>query len=85
MSFYANKSLKTHIKSLVESFVASEGQTVFTLNNTYEIGKNRLEVTVGGIQQYSPSNFTETSTTSITFSEGLPMGTKVDVEIMQIN
>lgn len=85
MSYFANKSIKNQIKTIIENFTATEGQTVFTLVNTYEIGKNRLEVSVDGIQQFSPQNFTETSPTSITFSEGLPVGTKVDIEITQIN
>ncbi|MCM3387354.1 hypothetical protein M3649_04295 [Ureibacillus chungkukjangi] len=93
MSFYKNKLAQinnyqinsSNFNTVIERFVATEGQTVFTLNNTYEVGKNRLKVIVGGIQQFTSTNYTETSPTSITFLEGLSVGTKVDIEITQIN
>lgn len=60
-----------------EEFIATEGQTVFTLVGEYEVGKNRISTIVGGVPQYD--SFTETSNKTITFSEAVPTG--VDVVI----
>jgi len=54
-----------------------EGQTVFTITNgAYVVGSETLDVIVGTVPQ-PPSAYTETSSTSITLSEGVPIGTKV--------
>lgn len=60
-----------------DEFIATEGQKVFNLSNSYELLQNRLDVEVDGVEQDSPSNFEETSTTSFTLSEGVPAGTLV--------
>lgn len=61
-----------------EKFIATEGQTVFTLTNgSYKIGKNRLTVYIHGIKQVSDA-FTETSETSFTLSTGVPADTEVE-------
>ncbi|RYI30631.1 hypothetical protein EVU96_09450, partial [Bacillus infantis] len=78
------KNIDTRVGSLskvraVQEFVATEGQTVFTLNGKYEIGKNLVEVIVGGVPQSVGKGFTESSDTTITISEGLPAGTTVKV------
>ena len=91
MSFFINKPIvnyytidTTNYKTFVEKFKATANQTVFTLTNSYEVGKNRLEVTVEGVQQFTPDNYTETSSNTITFAEGLPVGTDVVVEVTKI-
>ncbi|WP_079709873.1 BNR-4 repeat-containing protein [Paraliobacillus ryukyuensis] len=57
-----------------QKFVANEGQTLFNLNYTYDQFQNRVEVTVGGVPQYG---FEETTSTSVTLSEGVPSGVEV--------
>lgn len=63
----------------VQEFIATEGQNVFVLNGTYEVGKNLVEVTVGGVSQSLGSGFTENANNAIQLSEGVPAGTKVKV------
>lgn len=58
-------------------FDATENQTVFTLTNSYDQHLNRIDVVVGGVPQYSPDNFTESSSTTITLSAGIPSGMRV--------
>lgn len=59
---------------IVEKFTATEGQTIFDLANAYTPGNNELQVYIGGILQSTPENYTETSTTRITFTVGLEAG-----------
>lgn len=74
----------TSIQSIqVEKFIATANQKLFTLTNTYELGKNRLRVTVGGSPQYIGENYTETSNKSITFTDGLDAGIKVVIEVIK--
>lgn len=60
-----------------EIFISTANQTVFTLQNKYSPNAYRLTVVVGGVPQFSPENFTETSATKITLKEGLKSGTEV--------
>ena len=57
---------------------ATAGQTVFTTPFTYSVGDNTLDVYVDGVRQIINSSYTETSATSITFSEGIHVGGKVE-------
>lgn len=80
MSFFNNKggqSSPSPIDETIQNFVATANQTVFNLTESYELGKNRLEVIVGGVRQYAPTNFTETSPKSFTLASGVPLGTEV--------
>lgn len=61
-------------------FVATAGQKVFNLTNTYDQFQNRITVTVGGVPQFSPDNFQESTNKSITFFEAIPEGVKVVIE-----
>lgn len=61
----------------IQHFVATEGQTVFELEHPYTTNSNFIEVVVGGIPQFSPDNFEETSSTLFTLLEGASLGTKV--------
>ena len=63
-----------------QSFVSTEGQTVFTLTSgSYEVGTKRMNAFFGGSFQKSGVNFTETSSTTITSTEALPAGIQVDL------
>lgn len=64
----------------VQKFTSTENQSVFTLNNHYAVGQNRLQIFVGGVPQFAPLNFSETSTNSFTLSEALP----ADLEVVAI-
>lgn len=65
----------------VEVLTASQGQTVFNLSNPYIPGINGIGVYIQGVLQHSPDNYTETTTTSITFTAGLDAGDEVTVVI----
>ena len=57
--------------------IATAGQTVFTLF-TYTIGSNHLHVFVNGSKQIKSLNYTESSTSSVTFGSGLNVGDIVE-------
>jgi len=57
---------------------ATQGQTVVTVPFTYLVGQNSLRVFVNGSKQIVTTNYTETSTTSITFTGGLNVGDLVE-------
>jgi len=57
---------------------ATQGQTVVTVPFTYLIGSNSLKVYVNGSKQIVNLNYTETTTTSVTFSSGLNVGDIVE-------
>ena len=63
----------------VEKFIATAGQTLFNLTNSYERGVNLLEVYVDNVRQWPGTNggFTETSDTSFTLSAACTAGTEV--------
>ena len=59
---------------------ATANQTVFNLSITYQVGTNSLSVFVDGVNQYGPGAqyaYTETSSTSVTFTNGLHVGALV--------
>lgn len=58
--------------------IATQGQTVFTLTTmSYIPGINNLSVFVDGVNQYRGTAYTETSSTVVTFSQGLHAGAVV--------
>ena len=58
---------------------AIQGQTVFTLTTMqYQPGTNNLLVFINGSKQIAGTNYTETSSTVITFVDGLNVGDVVD-------
>jgi hypothetical protein len=57
---------------------STASQTVFTVPFTYTVGAKTLDVYIDGIRQILGSSYTETSTTSVTFSEGVHVGAKVE-------
>jgi hypothetical protein len=64
-----------------QTFTATQGQTVFTLTGgvNYTPATNSITVFVNGSKQIATVNYTETSTSSITFLAGLNVGDIVDV------
>lgn len=58
-------------------FTSTANQTVFTLTHPYTPNENSIDVSVGGVPQYSPSNFIETSSTKFTLSSSVPAGLQV--------
>lgn len=63
-----------------QAFIATAGQTVFTLTEgSYTTGNDRLQVFIGGSKQcLDTADFAETSSTSFTLSAGVTVGTKVE-------
>jgi hypothetical protein len=64
-----------------EYFVATAGQTVFTLTLfTYTPGSKRLMVFVNGVKQVLPANgnYVETNSTQVTFTPGLNLNDQVE-------
>lgn len=74
-SYTDQKVVDLTVFEATEEFIATEGQTVFTLVGEYEVGKNRISAVVGGVPQYG--SFTETNSKTITFSEPVPTGVDV--------
>jgi len=57
---------------------ATASQSVFTVPFTYTVGANTLDVYIDGIRQILNSSYTETNSTTVTFSEGVHVGGKVE-------
>lgn len=71
-STYLNYVIQTEVQT------ATAGQTVFTLTSiNYVPATNSLSVFVDGLNQYVNINYTETSSTVVTFTSGLTVGQKV--------
>lgn len=63
---------------LLSSVVATAGQTVIPVSS-YVVGANAIDVEVNGFGVRIVDDYTETSSTSITFTYGLQAGDEVDV------
>lgn len=63
----------------VDDFVATAGQTVFTLSRTYVLGVNAVTVYVNGIRMRQGVDYEETATNEITMTSGLFAGDVVEV------
>ena len=72
------------VSSFLEEYqTAIQGQTVFTLNTiTYSLGTNGLMVFVNGSKQINTLNYTETSTSVVTFLSGLNVGDVVEFLVL---
>ena len=57
--------------------IATAGQTVFNLANTYSPGTNSLTVYIDGVNQYNLSSYVETNGNTVTFTNGLHVGAEV--------
>jgi hypothetical protein len=75
---YVNTAWVTFNPAGTQSYqTATQGQTVFT-GLSYTTGNNSLKVYVNGSKQIVTLNYTETSSSSITFSTGLNVGDIVE-------
>lgn len=65
--------------SFSESYVSAEGQTVFTLQHRYPVGRNKLRVFVDGLlmTEGSDADYVETDEYTVTFNYPLPAGRNV--------
>jgi len=64
-----------------DTITATQGQTVINIPISYVLGGYNLSVYVNGSRQIYNVNYTETSTTSFTFSTGLNVGDLVNYTI----
>jgi hypothetical protein len=68
-----------NIKSADQAYAtATAGQTAFTVGFTYTVSNNSLSVLVNGSKQIVTLNYTETSSTVVTFLTGLNLGDIVE-------
>jgi hypothetical protein len=72
------------VSSFLEEYqTATQGQTVFTLNTiTYSPGNNGLMVFVNGSKQINTLNYTETSSSVVTFASSLNAGDIVEFLVL---
>ena len=70
----APADLGTNNNTQLETFTATAGQTIFNLTKSYIPATNTLHVYVNGVRQ---SAYTETNTTTVTFTNGLSVGDEV--------
>lgn len=62
-----------------ESYTATGGEGLVTLTTIqYVVGTGNLAVYVNGVRKFAGSDYTETSSTSVTFSPALTAGQKVE-------
>jgi hypothetical protein len=67
-----------------QTWVAGSNQKTFTITNgQYVPTKGNIQVFVGGVPQVSGVNFTESSETTISFSEAVPTGVTVYAKWME--
>lgn len=67
-----------------EIYTATSGQTVFDLDNNYQLGYSSLVVSINGAEQApQDSTYTETNTKRVTLSEGAKAGDEVVFRILQ--
>ena len=76
--------LNIFIQSDDETFVSTEGQSDFVLANENNVSTDYLKVTVGGVEQFAPNNFTKVKNSQgkdvVRFSQGLEEGIEVIIE-----
>lgn len=69
--------------AVLGQFTAVTGQTIVSTGNTYVMGTNTLEVYVNGLRQTIGSDYTETSSSTITFTSPLQLNDKVSMFVRQ--
>ena len=75
---YIDAAASGFIVQRIETQTATDGQTVFTLNNfTYTIDSNNLAVYVDGTRKFPTEHYTETDESTVTLLSGLVAGQKV--------
>lgn len=79
MTNYVDNRASGMVAQRTERETALSGQTLFTLDTiSYQPGAGNLAVYVNGARKFAGSDFTETSSTSVTFTSGLTAGSVVD-------
>lgn len=81
----SNGSSSTGAAYAIENFTATAGQTLFTLTSSYAPSTNTLQVYVNGLLVNRTTDYTETSSTSVTFTSGLTVGDEVVFQIWRSN
>jgi len=71
-------AIEPFISTLEQTYVATAGQTLFTMTSSYVLGLDNVAVYVNGVKQ---SAYTETSTTSITLANGANLGDEVTIVV----
>jgi len=67
------------IQPLRTTITSTSGQTVYPTTFSYTTGQDEILVFSGGVYMTSGDDYTETSSTSITFGVGRPLGEKVTI------
>lgn len=63
-----------------QSYTATASQTVFNITDfSYEVGAENLAVYVNGVRKFTPTDYVETDTDTITFNVGLTAADKVEI------
>lgn len=78
---YSDLNFTSPAYAFTQTLTATAGQTVFNLSASYDPGTNDLQVYVNGLLLQKTADYTETSSTSITFTSGLSAGDEVTVLI----
>ena len=78
---YSDLNFTAPAYAATQTITATAGQTLFNLNVSYDPGTNDLQVYVNGLLLQKTADYTETSSTSITFVSGLSAGDEVTVLI----
>lgn len=63
-----------------QTFVATEGQSVFTISGEYVPNAGRMSVFITGVKQISGLHYSETNSNTVNLAEGVPAGTLVELE-----
>lgn len=80
MQAYVDGKSSGLIRQTIQSFTATAGQTVFVLTDfTYSPNTGNLAVYRNGIRQFSPTNYVETNSSTITFGAGVSLNDKIQV------
>jgi hypothetical protein len=78
---YSDLNFTAPTYAFTQTLTATAGQTLFTLSGSYDPGTNDLQVFVNGLLLQKTADYTETSSTSFTFTSGLSAGDEVTVLI----
>lgn len=66
------------VSQSIETQIAAGGQTIFNLTTLeYNAGSNSLAVYVNGIRQFTPTDYAETDSDTVTFVSGVTGGSEV--------
>jgi hypothetical protein len=74
---YSDLNFSASGYTATQTITATAGQTVFNLSASYDPGTSDLQVFVNGLLLQVTADYTETSSTSFTFTSGLSAGDEV--------